>query len=869
MGKKSLFLLALFISGTLCEEDGEKSEGEEQAAPLPVFRSRGAFFNSRGANRVSPLGNLRSSGFGGVRPLVIQSRLNQAQARNEAAEVETAEDVQIRTGEAPPKDEIPTGSKAETGRIPLEAKVQLEEELVTSIRGQVIKAFEESQDETVKLRRIPRPGSKARAEPAKPRRVVPSKAGSKAADIRPLSADIPSSRNPEEADGQTSINSKARITNKSPENTRTRGSVNRSRVVPLALLNRRPVQGRRQPTKPVVGEPRSKQPVAEEPGLKPASPRVVSPPRPVEAVEDIEENGSYDERVESINQQIERLLLERAKLEGNSNEVEENLVELEETKTAPLRPIPTNERKTKPVNTKPAVLSPRHFFNGQEQGILASSVRVIPLPRENAQPQAGSRVNLDGFEVPKFSKMVKNHGVHLREQDDSFTPVEDLEEVVQLEQKLEVPTSEVQGFRVQGDRSNRVIFLNVAALGYDSSRGGLLKFGDSVLVPIEQDDFEDPAQLNLDANHKMVSTNRLHPNNVHQRVNLPEFRSVDRLVQLTRAKANQVQLSRARNNQLQADQTQSRTGRLLKPSPSQAVNQAHPRAKPIQFFSRFGGLLENGPKEVSGPELVPVDAQLPLPVARNRPSGRTQDIGFSNFPRDEQSLPGRPLPRVAQQPAKNQDEFTSYLNGIDENARLNQQEVDRNQQFSSFLSQQNQAPRDQQRLRAPQQQGQFQNLQQQDQGRFQNLQQQQDQGRFQNLQQQSQFQNLQQNRVEEVNGIPDQVAEVPGVDEVLRQQAELRALQLEHSQYNDKLNSQNPEFLKQQQLQQSRQRSQQQQHQSRQHQQLEQSRQQQLQQQQQPRQQQQQVSQQIPGLEQHARYVSELQAAQDALRGLA
>ena len=106
-------------------------------------------------------------------------------------------------------------------------------------------------------------------------------------------------------------------------------------------------------------------------------------------------------------------------------------------------------------------------------------------------------VDLDGIQVPKFSKMVKNMGLQLLHRDESSRPVDELVNTVLRDEAAAQPA--VQGFRVKGDSTNRIIFLNLAELGLEA--GTAFKLGDKELVPVRGlTSFSDTVETGRDGN---------------------------------------------------------------------------------------------------------------------------------------------------------------------------------------------------------------------------------------------------------------------------------------------------------------------------------------------------------------------------------
>jgi hypothetical protein len=130
----------------------------------------------------------------------------------------------------------------------------------------------------------------------------------------------------------------------------------------------------------------------------------------------------------------------------------------------------------------------------------------------------GATVLIDDVEVPRHSKMMKNSGLrllqggrrpdlsppadqhspdlrdeettnYLREDDDSVTigGYSGVSATVATSSHQEVTGPLVQGFRIKGDRNNRIVFLNLADLGLEPGTvfGQNLKIGAKELIPVE------------------------------------------------------------------------------------------------------------------------------------------------------------------------------------------------------------------------------------------------------------------------------------------------------------------------------------------------------------------------------------------------
>merc|ERR1740131_9077 len=348
----------------------------------------------------------------------------------------------------------------------------------------------------------------------------------------------------------------------------------------------------------------------------------------------------------------------------------------------------------------------------------------------------------------------------------------------------------VQGFKVKGDTSNRIIFLNIADLGLTASNDRPIKLGNSELVPVDGlTDFSDPSNLqpgkpmNIDAVDKMVTTHLQHNTQPRQPVNLPDF-------------SHPLENFRGANN-FAPDSRQTVNRR-------QQTKQSVVRKQPVQFFNKF----EDG--RLGNPQQQQQQPQQQTPTFRSSPTPRqgkstSLDTNFGSFPSrsSQQSLPPRQsvsrLP-VQQQPS-NKEKLPSFTQqqSFNQQTQTQQQQPLNNfqsqpqQQFNRFQPQQQQnrfQPQQQNNnFRSQQQQNRFQ-PQQQQQTRFQPQQQtpqfqpqQQQQPQFQPQQQQTpQFQPQQQTPQFQPQQPQQSVEEAlkaqqDGIQRVLRQQAEILALQ--------------------------------------------------------------------------------------------
>merc|ERR1711887_159376 len=247
----------------------------------------------------------------------------------------------------------------------------------------------------------------------------------------------------------------------------------------------------------------------------------------------------------------------------------------------------------------------------------------------------------------------------------------------------------VQGFKVKGDTSNRIIFLNIADLGLTSSSDKPIKLGNSELVPVDGlTDFSSSANsqpgkpMNIDAVDKMVTTHLQHNNQPRRPVSLPEFSQPLDNFRGARTRSN--------NNNFAPNSRQITSRR-----PTTAV-----RKQPVQFFNKFDdGGLDNSQQLQQQQQ----DVQQP-PTFRSSQSPRqgkatTIDNNFGSFPsRSKSSLPPPrqtvSRPPVQQQPSDQLPSFTRFTS--------NQQS--QTQQLSNFQPQQQNNFQQQQTSFQPQQQ---------------------------------------------------------------------------------------------------------------------------------------------------------------------
>jgi len=238
------------------------------------------------------------------------------------------------------------------------------------------------------------------------------------------------------------------------------------------------------------------------------------------------------------------------------------------------------------VNTELKTFSPQHRFFGSRPGALrVSSAKTAPfkshptektveldgikvpimsqmvknhhvnlLPEDEFSTPDNMPVQLDGVQVPSKSKMIKNHHVNLlpnyehhisenkisptsfNQPDQSLStarrptatttarrPIGASKSYSKPAEITPVKSSVVQGFRVRGDTSNRIVFLNVDELGFNVDAGSL-KLGNSELIPVDgltsfadaEESDKGQGSMTKDAVDKMVSTHLQHDSSIHE-----------------------------------------------------------------------------------------------------------------------------------------------------------------------------------------------------------------------------------------------------------------------------------------------------------------------------------------------------------------
>ena len=257
--------------------------------------------------------------------------------------------------------------------------------------------------------------------------------------------------------------------------------------------------------------------------------------------------------------------------------------------------------------------------------------RMLNLLQQDSKddfPNSARQVEIDGIKVPMFSKMVKNIGLKLLQEPASH-PTQSLEVRDRTRSSLKKlgrkdPEPVVQGFRVKGDTTNRVIFLNVADLGLSLGEGQL-RIGNSELIPVEGlTSFSDTIErdgggaVGKDAMKKMLMTHLQHPHAAHVPVELP-------------------------GPELQQ--------RVLIPSSAVPIDSVEPglvSKQPRQFFNKFDGIKPQD--QVQSRTSLPAQ---PTPVSQPRANTGS----FSSFP-SQSGERGNRLPPINtnQQQARQQQQ---------------------------------------------------------------------------------------------------------------------------------------------------------------------------------------------------------------------
>jgi len=196
--------------------------------------------------------------------------------------------------------------------------------------------------------------------------------------------------------------------------------------------------------------------------------------------------------------------------------------------------------ETKPISTKHKSTS--RFFNSRGPPAGAN----IVLSKHRKTVSIADPVEMDDLKVPRYSKMVKNNGLKIKQLDEHSRPVEtvvrktlnahprqrdrdnellekeeirtrpesgyesrtkqiernqdrfEVELVTRSKQKTTKSSkpkaspkkSIIKGFRIKGDKSNSVLFLDIVELGFEQGSGSL-KLGSSELIPVDENSLEE------------------------------------------------------------------------------------------------------------------------------------------------------------------------------------------------------------------------------------------------------------------------------------------------------------------------------------------------------------------------------------------
>ena len=391
--------------------------------------------------------------------------------------------------------------------------------------------------------------------------------------------------------------------------------------------------------------------------------------------------------------------------------------------------------------------SQQRFFGGQVPG----AVEVRPSSNLSTV-QDKDKVEVGGIQFPKFSKMIKNTKLNLLQVDESARAVAPLVDEVlprtlaAAKPRTETPISKspvIQGFRVKGDTTNRIIFLNIADFNL-SAGSGSLKLGDSELIPIEGSTgltgaagpVTSSGLINKDAESKMLLTQLQHREDIHTPVRLPALDSARQ--SLLPAPRSQLPLripqfleQFARTQPLeQADRSlYLQQLALLPPGSRQQSKQRNQatadqlgalkeRKQPVQFFNKF----DENPKEAFSQDQQPEQqSQQRTAALQNNPAPERQG-SFSSFPvQSGPKLPDRgtlaqlPDPRTLQQldsvnSPRDETSFNAFLDEVLDKSSVEevQNRFQPPQQQNRFLP-----PQPQNQFQPPQQQQQQQTLDQQ------------------------------------------------------------------------------------------------------------------------------------------------------------
>jgi len=796
-----LFLILWVLTAGCWAEKSEESA--EETVGSSTGRPRLRFFSGAGVQARSNFGSFRAEGFNrplSLRPIPIVRKSTEAPTEGTTTvQTTTTEPVYTSTTLAPEP----------SFKAAAEARLRPEEELSASIQGQVLQSLYAAGREP---ERIPRPVQKQQAT------------------SKPAAADPPS-------------------VERQPPSPAKQGTARRIRL--LSPANLRPnILDRRQPLpaeEQLESDVDTKQDRLQGSKTSAAENELGGSNEPKEV-----------KRIDLRKLARERYAVTKPKLSSTTDATTTTTTLTTTTTRAPTTTTraPTTTT-TAPATTEPAVTSkpgPRSFFYNAPTG----SVRVIPIPSPLSESPPKDMVDLDGIQVPKFSKMVKNMGLQLLHRDESSRPVDELVNTVLRDEAAAQPA--VQGFRVKGDSTNRIIFLNLAELGLEA--GTAFKLGDKELVPVRGlTSFSDTVEtgrevlgsvMNKDAVNKMLATHLQHSQAIHEPVQLPNALALPR-------GGNQQPLS-SRNSRLPVFQANVD----LAPKNRQQKT----RKQPVQFFDRF-----DGQPLQAGPEYRQPVASIPSPARSESPSRSSSKSSFSSFPaRQGSNLPssaptkeGRGDGQLAREPKQLGGEFGNFLDSVYEQTELVEEARQEQARFSPSQNTQRQGSSFQQPLLQTVQVPGLETVRAQEAALRALQQQQTDSLRAAQPQhhQQANHQPFEHHEADSlraqqplaarptytrpVPALTQSKVRVPGLDAVLAQQAALRAVQEQHAARNIQADVQH-RFEVPQQV-----------HHPRVDQHLPHANQHHSRANQQPA---------IPGLAQHARYVAELRVAQDALNSL-
>jgi len=307
--------------------------------------------------------------------------------------------------------------------------------------------------------------------------------------------------------------------------------------------------------------------------------------------------------------------------------------------------------------------------------LLQSSVQFFG---SKGQP-AGSRqvaypnrhrnmIDLDGIQVPHMSKMMKNTKLNILQQTSQFVENELYQDELNIraynQANVQHPTFKpntveepvepnVQGFRVRGDSSNRIIFLDIADLGFNVDSGSL-KLGNSELIPVDGLSISTPnnagAQPNVavagdvnnqhehviihkDAVKKMVSTHIQHDPSIHESVDISQFEALPSMIKLRPQNTRYLQGP-------PSPPTFHPSTFDLSIRPVSKSTKSKPRPLQSKVFFKKVNLSQKSSKKESKNYSRP--SRKPLGSKQYQSSSKTSFSSFPSRSKTPQSLPGRP-----------------------------------------------------------------------------------------------------------------------------------------------------------------------------------------------------------------------------------